>query len=648
MLGLVLVVGLDGTAIYLRYVYHGSLMTYSHIPMAMLIVFTLLIFATAVAGRLTGFVLSPSEWHTILAMGVVGATVPGYGVTGHLIGLMAAPYYYQLPYRTTIPWEVHVHPYLPDWLFPTNEGSTISWFYEGLPPGAEIPWGAWMLPLLWWTTMIAALFVALACVASIFRKQWVRNERLAFPAMAPLIHMASHPGSGRHPLPEFTRDRRFWIGFGLGFGVIAWNCIEYFSVNFPRFPIHGETWYWIDKQFPPIKAYLGIFTLFFSYFASLDVLFSIWFFDLIFILEAGALNKMGFNSMSQWSARGVCQWQTVGAFFVMVLSVLWVARGHLRDVFRKALDGKAPVDDSDELLPCRTALLGLLLSLIYLWIWFTRSGYDPGRLALALPGVILAYIGIARVIAETGLPYTSVPRGFGGWYISFFLGAEDVSKSTFVVGRWSAPSLSHFKGLFLPALVHTGRIGEALSGSRRRLMGAVGLAFSVSYLVCITLTLHLAYREGAYSFNSWEILDFGERVFRKAAATVSHHAETPFPPLAVEHLDYTAFLILGGAAMSALIYLRHRFVGWPFHPMGLALMGSDLVRQTTITIFLAWLVKLVLLKVGGQSAYRKSLPLFVGLLVGYISGVMLSSVIDIVWFPDRGHAVHGFGRGFSY
>ena len=118
LLGLVLVVGLDGTAIYLRYVYHGSLMTYSHIPMAMLIVFTLLIFATAVAGRLTGFVLSPSEWHTILAMGVVGATVPGYGVTGHLIGLMAAPYYYQLPYRTTIPWEVHVHPYLPGLALP--------------------------------------------------------------------------------------------------------------------------------------------------------------------------------------------------------------------------------------------------------------------------------------------------------------------------------------------------------------------------------------------------------------------------------------------------------------------------------------------------------------------------------------------------
>ena len=38
LLGLFLVVILDVVAIYVRYVYHGSLMTYSHVPMAMLII----------------------------------------------------------------------------------------------------------------------------------------------------------------------------------------------------------------------------------------------------------------------------------------------------------------------------------------------------------------------------------------------------------------------------------------------------------------------------------------------------------------------------------------------------------------------------------------------------------------------------------
>ena len=63
LLGLLLVVVLDSLAIYVRYIYHGSLMTYSHIPMAMLIGFTLMLFLGALISRATGVVLHASEWH---------------------------------------------------------------------------------------------------------------------------------------------------------------------------------------------------------------------------------------------------------------------------------------------------------------------------------------------------------------------------------------------------------------------------------------------------------------------------------------------------------------------------------------------------------------------------------------------------------
>jgi len=80
-LGLLLVVALDILAIYFRYVVHGSLMTYSHIPMAMLIIFTVMVFVGAVLSRTTGIAVSPGEWHTALAMGIVGAAVPGFGLS---------------------------------------------------------------------------------------------------------------------------------------------------------------------------------------------------------------------------------------------------------------------------------------------------------------------------------------------------------------------------------------------------------------------------------------------------------------------------------------------------------------------------------------------------------------------------------------
>ena len=181
-------------AIHIRYVYHGSLMTYSHVPMAMLMVFVSMLILLSVIARLTGWVVSSGEWHVILAMGIVGATLPCFGLTGYLLGYLSAPSYFATPENAWVRWLL---PLVPSWLVPSNQSNAVSWFYEGLPTGATIPWDSWILPLLWWFTMIAAAFVTMACVATILRKQWVENERLVFPAMAPLMDMVDQPGNGK-------------------------------------------------------------------------------------------------------------------------------------------------------------------------------------------------------------------------------------------------------------------------------------------------------------------------------------------------------------------------------------------------------------------------------------------------------------------
>ena len=323
LLGLFLVVTLDVVAIYIRYIYHGSLMTYSHVPMAMLICFVLMMAGLSIFTRWTGILIYSTEWHVILAMGLVGATLPCFGHTGYLIGYITAPHYFATPENA---WDRWLLPHVPNWLIPANEGNAVAWFFEGMPQGGEIPWGLWVMPIFWWFTMVVAAFVTLACTASILRRQWVDSERLVFPAMQPLMDMAGEPGDRSGWLPVFTQSRLFWIGFAIAFGMIAWNCINYFLPGFPRFPIYRGRWYWIDRQFPPIRGFLGIFTIFFSYFASLDVLLSIWLFDLLFIVEGGWLNQLGYRGISPYYSRGAYSMQTRGAFVVMVFSVFWVAR----------------------------------------------------------------------------------------------------------------------------------------------------------------------------------------------------------------------------------------------------------------------------------------------------------------------------------
>ncbi|MDE2723327.1 MAG: hypothetical protein OXI59_08125, partial [Gemmatimonadota bacterium] len=114
--------------------------------MAMLIVFITMLIALAVMGRLARFSLQSGEWHTILSMGLVGATMPIWGSTGFLIGYISAPYFYATEDNN---WAELLHPHLPDFLIPTNDGNGIAWFFEGRPEGAAIPWDIWVLPLFW-------------------------------------------------------------------------------------------------------------------------------------------------------------------------------------------------------------------------------------------------------------------------------------------------------------------------------------------------------------------------------------------------------------------------------------------------------------------------------------------------------------------
>ena len=38
--------------------------------------------------------------------------------------------------------------------------------------------------------------------------------------------------------------------------------------------------------------------------------------------------------------------------------------------------------------------------------------------------------------------------------------------------------------------------------------------------------------------------------------------------------------------------------------------------------------------------YRKARPFFLGLIVGHTSAVIVSFVIDVVFFPGAGHRIH--------
>ncbi len=640
--GLGLAVAVNLLANTMRYVQRGSYMAISLIPMGDLVLFLLLVLVCAVLARWFGrrFVLAPAEWITIFSMGLISAMGPTYGISGYLVSQMVAPYYFATPENR---WAEYLHPHLPGWLISTDERRAITLFFEGLPRGASIPWEAWGGPLLWWFSFIAALGFACFCVSVILHRQWADHERLVYPALTPVLEMTNRAGSGVRALPGFMRGKAFWAGFALTSTVFWLNMVHWFYPAFPKVMNTHITYVWdlLSKQYPPFCIYLSIFVICFSYFASLDVLFSIWFFDIVYMVEAGLLNRVGIVATSPHYGAGPYnvtsyKFQTAGAFAALVLWWIWISRGHLREVFRKAYHpDRSSLDDSREFISYRAAAIGLVVCCVYIAAWLEQAGIEAGMIAVLIPAMFITYVGVAKVMADSGLVYIDPPAV--AWdYALFALGGERALNASTNAGfSLLSFTVNHPRSFALSMIAQVNRLGDFVPEGKRRFFWAIFGAFVVGMVVSTLHTIWLAYTMGGYNFQpNWLILHEGEWNYGMAVNALRN----PRPILRVEYWLFLA----GIGVMTALNLMRYRFPRWRLHPVGFALSGTIFTRLESMTLLVAWLIKFLMIKIGGAAFYRRSMPFFIGILTGYIVAVIAGTVVDAIWFPYAGHRVHSW------
>jgi len=87
--------------------------------------------------------------------------------------------------------------------------------------------------------------------------------------------------------------------------------------------------------------------------------------------------------------------------------------------------------------------------------------------------------------------------------------------------------------------------------------------------------------------------------------------------------------------------MRYRFSWWPLAPIGMVVPPTHAVHSM-FAIFVAWGVKTVILRIGGVELYRRLRPFFLGFLVGHALGVLVSYIVDQIWFPGQGHHTHSW------
>jgi len=566
--------------------------------------------------------LSTGELLTVYVMLVLASAIPSWGYTMNMMGLVGGIRYYASPENR---WSEMILPHIKSWVTPTDD-MALRHFFQGLPQGEALPWRAWVMPLFWWGTFILAAYLVMICVVSILRRQWVEHERLTYPLAQLPLEMATTE-SPRAAWPTLFRSKMMWTGFAIPALVFTYQGIQKYEPTLP--PLELGTWLAIIPGILYASFYFRFEVIGLSYLVNTDVLLSLWVFAWYFMIEKAALQMMGYTigATELYSDPGTPTeaYQAFGAVAAYVVIGLWVARKHLRGVFRRAFFNAPDVDDSRELLSYRAALIGLVVGLVYLVAWMTRSGMQMGHACLFIVGALIAFLGLTKIICEAGLAYARTPVTPSALTHSV-LGPAGLGPASVVnLGMalcWSGDT----RTIVMTSAATGAKLGDSGGIQPRRLFGAMLLALVVGLVSSMAAVLLIGYAHGGMNLGGWQFVGMTPAT----GGWMTEHMDIAEGTLGGMNTGKMSFLALGAALMTVLMICRYRFPWWPIHPAGLAIGLTHPTFHVWFSIFVAWLIKVLVLKFGGISLYRSTRPFFLGMILGAFTTAGLWLLIDFL------------------
>ena len=496
-------------------------------------------------------------------------------------------------------WSDLFHRYIPDWLAVKDKGQLTD-FYRG--ESTLHTWKhlrIWITPVLWWSALITVLMGMMLCLTILVRRQWVYREKLSYPVIQ--IPLQLTESSGR----KLLTSRLLWIGFALAGGMNLLNGLRFL---FPSVPGVGGSLYNVGSFFQtkPLSAigYLPVavypFAVGLSFFIPLDLSFSIWFFYLFHKVTCVWGAMLG---ISQLLGFPFVEAQSFGGWLVIGLATLWITRKflirQLGNVFRAA----SPGDEDARMV--RSAVIGFILGSIFVLLFCVSAGVSVFSIFAYFALFFVMAIAITRVRAEVGPPSHDIPWRPDKTLVSLLgtrrLGAEGLTVFSFF-HSFNRSYRCHPMPITL----------EGFKAADLRGMSPSRLAISIVLVTIVaSVSSAWAYYSQGYHYGA---AAYGEQAqCRWTFDQLKTWLVNPQSPNQPEIIASTGAVVF----TALLMVLRRRFVWWPFHPAGYAL---SLSRWNTswywFSIFVSWLLKWILFRMGGLKVYRKAMPFFIGLVLG--------------------------------
>jgi len=600
---------------------------------------------------------SPGELVVIVAILATACSVLAGGVQTTLTPALAMPMHYN---RLLPGWKKNgLMGYVPPSMLPADakyDAEVLEGFLSGLGdegryiPLSAVPWSKWAACLTTWLPLIALAGICMTCMALMVHRQWSQRERLRYPiAEFATTMLSGRAGAARKPV--YT-DSMFLTGLGVVFAIVAINGLRRWfpgSISIPMvFNLNemsqiAQKWPIFTKA--PFADHLlevriDFIAIAFSFFLASDVSLSLGLSQAIFVPIGMWMLTMGVDLKSSFMEGGGTAWQRFGSYLAFGLMLLYFGRRFYWQMLLEAVTFRRRQRvASYEAWACRWFLLAAGAMFVIVW----RLGLDWTLALLTVGMVLLLYLIVARIAAETGLFAIQArwqPLGiFLGLLGAYALGP----KAIIIVGILCAALTVAVGGKLMSFLVNILKIGSDLSVKAKRL----GLTSAAVYVVGVALAFVVALW-ATYNFGVTRSYDHTVRpptmAFQPADMAVTKmkitdelEASEGLSPLQrlTNLRPKRMFLWAAGIGFAAVVLfsaLRLRFPWWPLHPVMFLVWATWPMGQLSHSFFIGWFIRSLVIRLGGYQVYQRAKLFMVGAIAGNLLGLGMWMIVGIVYY----------------
>ena len=546
--------------------------------------------------------LTQRDLIVVYSMLAVGSAFSGHDCIPRLMGLI--PYAFRFATAEN-DWEALLFHHLPEWLV-VKHPKTVNDFYEGnVNFFTEGYVQYWIVPILSWSAVIFLLMLIFLCLTSLIRKQWIENEKLAYPIIQIPLEITTNR--------RIFRNRLLWIGFGIAMGINLLNGLQFFFPVLPEVPIkkYNLNIYFTQKPWnamgnTPLRFHP--YLIGFSFILPLDLAFSCSFF---YLMKKGQLIFGSATGVSKLQGYPFLGEQGAGALVALLAIACWNGRKYFASVFSQVIRQKR-ARTQNEAFSYRSTLVTLGLCLLFLAVLCIRGGMSLWAFSVFIGIYLMIVIGLTRMRAELGPPIHAIGYLTPQYMMISLLGTRRLRAGNLTMLsllNWlSGASYASFRTHPMPDQLEAFKLGERTGVRNRTMFIVLVIASLVGILSSLILYPYAIYREGVAAGS--------EQIHAGGADTYNFLSSWLVNP---KPMDWLATTVLGltFTANLGIMFLRSRFVWCPLHPAGYVIgVAPGTTDIIWFPLLIAMVAKWIILRNGGIKAYRRAIPFFIGLVLG--------------------------------